>query len=307
MKTSMAVETTTPASIAQATCAVIVTYHPDSGLFDRVARVAKQVAETVIVDNGSPESSVQQIRKIAEALAVHLILNTSNTGLARALNEGTRWAASQGFRWILTLDQDTLVSPDMVDTLAAVAGGYRNPERLAVIGSNYRYKVNGRLFREEFTDAHGFPAREMTSVLTSGSLVSIDAFQTIGGFRDDLFIDCVDHEYCLRSRAWGFHVLLTSKPVMEHDIGYLTEHRLLGRRVGTSNHSPVRQYFMARNSILLIRDYLAQEPRWILKYSWDWLKSIVLILLFEKDRIPKMKNLMRGCLDGLLARTSSLK
>jgi rhamnosyltransferase len=282
----------------------MVTYHPDPDLFSRVEKVAQQVAQMVIVDNGSSGSCIQQIRTVADKFAIHLILNASNEGLARALNAGAQWAASQGYRWVLTLDQDTAVAPNMIDSLAEAFRRCPFSERLAVIGSNYRDKVTGRVLSDDVIGSNGFPGAEMRTVLTSGSLVSVDAFQVIGGFRDEFFIDNVDHEYCLRARAHGFHVVMTSKPVMEHGIGCLREHRLLWKRVGTSNHPPVRQYFMARNTFILAREHIGKEPRWILGYFWAWVKSIFLVFLFEEQRIPKIKNIIRGCVDGILGRTS---
>ena len=305
MKTSLGIDTIS-ATFRETVCAVVVTYYPDSGLFGRIEKVVKQVGQTVIVDNGSPESCLEQIREVADKFAthLHLVLNPSNEGVASALNTGTRWAASQGYRWVLTLDQDTTVAPNMIASLEEVARCYPLPESLAVIGSNYRDKTNGRVLCDDAIGSDSSPGREVTVVLTSGSLVSVRAFQTIGGFRDDFFIDCVDFEYCLRARARGFHIALTSKPVMEHGIGSLIEHRFLWRRVGTSNHSPSRQYFLARNSVLLGREYIDREPRWILKYLWLWAKSIVLVCLFEKERVQKAKNIIRGCVDGFLGRTS---
>jgi rhamnosyltransferase len=293
----------TPGPCKANICAVVVTFHPDSDLFRRVEKVAKQAGRTVIVDNGSPTSCVEQIRDIADKLAIHLILNVLNEGIACALNAGVRWAASQGYQWVLTLDQDTAIAPDMIDALADVFRWYPARRWLAVIGSNYRDKVDGRLLCEEVIGPESPPGWEMVAVLTSGSLVSVDAFQAIGGFRDEFFIDCVDFEYCLRARAHGFHVAITSKPVMEHGIGHLTYHRLLWIRVGTSNHSPVRQYFMTRNTLILAREYISKEPRWILKYFWAWVRSIVRVLLFEEERIPKTGYIARGCIDGVLMRT----
>ena len=296
----MAIETTPVPPVTAAICAVMVTYHPDVHLFRRVEKVTQQVARMVIVDNGSARSCTKQLSIIADKLPVHLILNASNEGIARALNTAARWAASQGYQWVLTLDQDTAVASDMIDSLVEVFRRYPSPERLAVIGSNYRHKVNGRVPSNDVTGSNGFPGKEMKTVLTSGSLVSLDAFQAIGGFRDDFFIDCVDHEYCLRARAHGFHVVITSKPIMEHGIGRLTEHRLLWKKVGTSNHSPARQYFMARNTLLLARDYFDKEPGWVLGYLWAWAKSIVVMLLFEQKRAVKLRNIVRGCIDGVL-------
>jgi rhamnosyltransferase len=301
------VHSTPSPAIAQTICAVIVTYFPDSEFFERLHRVSMQVPQTVIVDNGSPPCCIEQLTRIADNSAVHLILNSCNQGLASALNAGVHWAASQRFQWVLTLDQDTTVAPDMVETLAALVASYKFPERLAVVGSNYRDKVNGRLFREPVVGSDGFPGREIPSVVTSGSLISIDAFQTIGGFRDDFFIDCVDHDYCLHARARGFHVVLTSKPIMEHGIGHLTEHRLFGRKVHTSNHSPMRRYFTIRNMLILTQEYLGKEPRWIVQNLWGLAKSVILICLFEKNRMPKLKCILRGCVDGALGRTGSCR
>ena len=295
---------TLPQPSALTICAVIVTYYPDSGFADRVERVTRQVGRTVIVDNGSQTSCLEQIRKVVGRLGIHLIPNASNQGIARALNAGVRWAASQGFRWVLTLDQDTAVGPDMVDSLAEVFRVYPLPERVAVIGSNFRHKVNEKVWFNEADGPKYSPVKEMETVLTSGSLVSVDVFEAIGGFRDDFFIDCVDHEYCLRARSRGYRVLMTSKPVMEHGLGFLTEHRLLWRTVGTTNHSPLRRYFMARNTLILAREYIGNEPQWILRYLWASAKSILLVCLFEEERVSKIKSTIRGCIDGVLGRTS---
>jgi rhamnosyltransferase len=307
MESVSAVQTLLRPTAAQTICAVIVTYHPDDLVSERIRRVVAQVPQTVIVDNGSPTSSVEQLKAIASSSAVHLIFNSQNEGLASALNAGVRWAASQGFDWVLTLDQDTLVAPDMVDTLFAVAGSYQPSQEVAVVGSNYRDKVNGSLFREPVVDKRGFSGRKIQSVVTSGSLISVSIFNRIGGFREQFFIDCIDHDYCLRARANGFQVILTSKVVMEHGIGHLTEHRLLGRTVHTSNHSAARRYFTFRNMMILTREYIGKEPGWITQSLLAMAKSVVLICLFEQNRIHKLHGIFSGCVDGVLMRTGSLR
>ena len=176
------------------TCAVVVTFHPDAHLLHRMERVSEQAGQTVIVDNGSPVSCVAQIREIADKLAIHLILNASNKGTACALNEGVRWAASQGYQWVLTLDQDTAVGPGLVDSMGETFRACHFADRLAVIGSNYRDKVTGRVLSQVIGSKSSSDG-EITTALTSGSLISVDAFEVIGGFRDEFFIDCVDHVF----------------------------------------------------------------------------------------------------------------
>jgi rhamnosyltransferase len=307
MRSSAAVDTVPLSVFAQSVCAVIVTYFPDPSILDRVSRVVAQVPRTVIVDNGSSPGCIEQLKQIAVNCPVDLILNPQNQGLASGLNTGVRWAASHGFQWALTLDQDTTVAPDMIEILAALVDGYPARERLAVVGSNYRDKVSGALFREPVVGANRFPGREISSVVTSGSLLSINVFQVIGGFREDFFIDCVDHEYCLHARSLGFHVVLTSKPAMEHGLGHLIQHRLLWKKVNTSNHSPVRRYFSIRNMVILTREYIGKEPRWIIVNLWGLTRSVLFICLFEKDRLAKLKCIFRGFVDGVSGRTGPLR
>jgi len=281
----------------------MVTFHPDSGLFARVERVAKQVSQVVIIDNGSATSCVGDLRKLADHLGLHLILNPSNEGIARALNQGTRWAAAQGYSWVLTLDQDTILAPDMVDSLIEVYRVTPSQAELAVIGSNFRSSVNGRPFNN-FAEMNGSSGKEVKTVITSGSLVSLPAFQIIGGFRDEFFIDCVDLEYCLRARSQGFRVMIACRPLMEHSIGRLSEHRLPWKMTGTSNHPPFRQYFMTRNTMILAQEYILKEPRWVLETLWSRTKSVLLMCLFEKERIRKIGYSLLGGLDGIRRKTN---
>jgi rhamnosyltransferase len=290
------------APTAENTCALIVTYHPDIHLAARIEKILPQVHRIVVVDNGSSPSCVQPLRDLADQSGVHLISNPRNEGLARALNEGTQWAADNAYQWVLQLDQDTTVEPDMLDSLAQVFRQDRAPQSIAIIGANYIDKVTGK----PGAALSPFIATDEVAVLTSGSLLSLNAFRALGGFRDDFFIDCVDFEYCLRARAHGFRVVMTSRPVMTHGVGHLTQHRFLGTSVSAANHSPERRYFISRNSLIIARQYLLQEPRWILKYLSSLLKLVVIICLFEKARFAKLRYIFRGCVDGLLGRMGGL-
>jgi len=269
----------------------MVTHHPDSDLCHCVEKIVPQVSETLIVDNGSSASCVDQLKRISERLGAHLILNSANEGLVRAINQGAQSAVSRGYQWILMLDQDTTVAPDMVESLGEIVRSDPHAQRLAVVGSNFKDKVTGRL-------------STTVTAITCGSLVSLSVFQALGGLRDDFFIDCVDHEYCLRARAHGFRVIITSRALMEHPIGNFTYHRFLGRTVRTTNHAPLRQYFMARNLLILIREYARKEPRFIYAYCGGYLRAAIKLCLFEDGRLAKIKSIVRGCLDGVLRRTT---
>ena len=141
-------------------------------------------------------------------------------------------------------------------------------------------------------------------MITSGSLLSLPAYKVIGAFREEFFIDCVDLEYCLRARAHGFRVIMACKPLMEHSIGCLSEHRLPWKKTGTSNHAAFRQYFMTRNILIVVREYMRKEPGWVLATLWSRAKSILLVCLFEKKRFHKIGYFLLGGLDGIRRKTN---
>jgi rhamnosyltransferase len=285
----------------ESVCAVIVTHNPDASFLSRVERVRPQVAQVVIVDNGSAELALEEVRQLENQQHLHLILNQVNHGIAHALNQGAQWAANCGHRWILTLDQDTVVAPGMVDALAAVYHALPDRQRLAVIGSNYTHRENGKVAMKGECEA-GAGAGEVKAVITSGSLIPLSALEEIGGFREEFFVDCVDVDYSLRARAHGFRVLRTLAPLMQHSVGNLTEHRWFGKPMATTNHSPWRRYLQVRNTVILAREYLGRDPALVLSALGSRAQAILRVCLFESQRFRKLAYSLLGVLDGLLGK-----
>lgn len=281
-------------------CGVIVTYQPDLEFSSRAQRLITQVAQVVVVDNGSSESRVGQLREFADKRNVSLILNHSNEGVARALNQGAEWATAQGYGWILTLDQDTLVEQDMVESLCAVYRTFPDKRKLAMIGSNYTDTATRRPFLTSSGD-DDCSWLEVKTTITSGSLIPLSTYRMMGPFREELFIDCVDFEYCLRAHSMGFHVLMTRRPLMQHGIGNATMHNLPWKTTRTSNHSPTRRYFMTRNQLVLAKKYFSTEPIWTVSMLYRHFKATILMCFFEKDILRKLKFTAIGVLDGLFS------
>ncbi len=283
-------------------CVAVVTYHPDSGLPDRLARLVPQVGATVIIDNGSNEVCLAMLRAVTAADGIALFDNGKNLGIARALNIGVEYALSRGFSWALLMDQDSQVDDDMVEQLLAAQASFPDVEQLAIVGSRYR-DTSGRVVDTIKIDSHGELWEEVRSVITSGSLLSLDAYRVIGPFRDDFFIDYVDEEYCLRARARGYHVIETRRPLMSHSVGSQTRHRVAGKTRWTTNHSPDRRYYIARNNTVLLREYgTSGGGSWRLKSIARCLRSCKRIALYEQDKCQKIRAVGQGWLDGMRGR-----
>ena len=280
---------------ADNTAAVIVSYNPDAGFTNRVKRLAQHVAKVLIVDNHSGHPSTETLRRLSFESRVNLVLNDSNLGVATALNQGVRWAKQLGYRWLLTFDQDTIASDHCVGTAAQVYDQFPHKDAIAVIGAQPFGAANGR--RQEASESDWIETR---TVITSGTLMSLEAFDVIGPFRDEFFIDLVDLEYCLRARQKGFKVLLSLSPSMHHQIGATTTHALPWKDTGTSNHSPLRRYYMMRNHTVLALEYLLKDPVWVATSMYSRIKSTILMCLFEPDRLAKLRFTGLGLWDGLI-------
>jgi rhamnosyltransferase len=283
-------------------CAIVVSYYPEGDLLARLRALQAQVAELVLVDNGTSPDCATVLQAAESELGIQVIWNGRNLGIAAALNQGARWASERGYSWVLTLDQDTVVFSAMIESLAKVFDACNFSGQLAVIGSNFRHAVGGQVL-DEFRGTSNKPYKEVTTVITSGSLISLSKLQDIGAFREEFFLDCVDFEYCLRARAHGFRVILTRDVVMSHSIGHVKEHSLVWKKTGSSNYPPLRQYFMTRNTLILAREYTFKAPLWVVSTLWTRAKSLILTCLFENELKAKLRFVRLGFLDGIRGRT----
>lgn len=283
-------------------CAVTVTHHPDPEWARRFDAIVRETGRTVIVDNGSEQSELRIIESHAAKCRAHLIRNSQNLGLAAALNQGVRWAFQQGFPFVLLFDQDTEPLPGIASELLRVYHLANSEAPTAVVGANYFDDKTGRVRFPSLTlDGAGWSWR--TTVIASGSLIERSAFERVGGFREDFFVDSVDHEYCLRARAKGLRVALAAQPLMRHSFGDTTTHRLLWSNVSTTNHLPVRRYFIARNHLILSRQYLLSEPGWVARSLYGHLVNAVVMLCVEDCRAAKAGNALLGLLHGVFGKT----
>ncbi len=134
--------------------------------------------------------------------------------------------------------------------------------------------------------------------MTSGCLLSLDAYREVGPFRDDLFIDFVDNEYCLRLRKMGFQVLRANGAMLQHSVGDTHKY---GPFIAT-NHSPLRRYYKTRNRFWVFREYVKDFPGHCLFDLVRLVKEIVSIILFEGEKLAKLRMMWRGWCDFLRGR-----
>jgi rhamnosyltransferase len=142
-------------------------------------------------------------------------------------------------------------------------------------------------------------------VITSGSLINLQAAKNIPLPNPDLFIDGVDWEYCLNMRKNGYHICVSEKVTMQHNFGtYLTH---LNKDHPIYIYSPLRYYYINRNHTFIetrLVTNLAFLCFCFVYRTLKLLKSLIKVIVFEPDyKILKIRACLLGFIHGLLGNT----
>lgn len=284
--------------------ALVVSYFPDDELPDRLDALMSQVDRLVIVDNGSDEATLRTLEGYAARNDVTVYANGANLGIAAALNRGLTILADEGFEWVLTMDQDSLLAPGAVVDLAGQAA-----DDVALIGANRDDSGTDQRHRW-LRSKRGFPGfervtcdridgRGVTLVITSGTLTSIRAFKAVGPFREDFFIDFVDFEYCLRARRAGYRIAVSCGAVIRHHVGSKAATQAVGVTLAPTHHSALRRYYLFRNGVVTMREFARTQPHWLVYQLLAFVEVLVGIAVAEDDKAAKLKACALGAWAGL--------
>lgn len=269
----------------------IVTYNPDIGrLLQCVESVLNNSSVVLIVDNGS--YNLKDIKTCLESYTnVTIIENKKNYGIARALNQIFERAISDGFRWVLTLDQDTIIPATLIPRYNKAL--YDNKSKIAIVCPQIHDDSTNRTW-PLLND--GEKERFVEKCITSASLNSVEMWEKVGGFDEQLFIDEVDHDYCYRIRKCGGVILLVDNAIINHTIGNSKVYSLFGNKVVVRNHSAFRKYYITRNMLLVDRK---QHGKITFSAFQHCFLFMIKTLLFENEKREKVIACVKGIIDGL--------
>ena len=274
-------------------CAVVVTFNPVSDFVPNLSLINSQVEHIVIVDNGSSAATLSLLDSVQEQFCCTIIRNKMNLGIAAALNQGCRFAVEHDFAWIVTFDQDSTVTENFIQALLLDAAQVKD---LGMISPRYVDRRSNNAIPLPKTSSG-----RLITTLTSGRLLRTDSYIKAGPFNESLFIDCVDIEYCLRLRSMERCIAESGNAVLLHSLGKTTFHKVLGRNLPVTNHSPTRRYYMTRNSLYVSFQY-PRERSWIRHNRLNTFIDAMKILLFEKQKLAKLRFMIKGIVDCLRGR-----
>jgi len=265
----------------------IILYNPLDDTFDNIQSYITELDMLIIVDN-SDIHNVKLINKIKNQFdKIIYINNFENLGIATALNIACNKAIELGYQWILTMDQDSSFV-NFNEYLRCITK-ITDKQVVSIISPNSNMPPG---------ISKNCEMSEKTLTITSGAFLNLTHFEKVGKFTDKLFIDEVDHDYCLRSIEKKLKVLQFFNIPLIHTIGEKSNYK---KKVITQ-HNPIRMYYITRNSFYIVSRFKKSFPE---RYSYkktfykNIYKTFFKILKQEDYKLLKLKYVCLGIIDFL--------
>jgi GT2 family glycosyltransferase len=192
---------------------------------ESVYQMAYPAFEVLVVDNSSSDGSAE---RIAQAFPqIEQIVNAENRGFAIAANQGIEWGLARSCAYVLVLNNDTTVAPDLLDRL--VAAGEVDPQ-IGILSPHISYfdqpertwHLATRWHRWLPMPVHVRQADadlvEADFVSGCGMLLRRTVLEAVGGFDPRFFMYGEDIDLCARARQAGYRVVAVPGARMWHKV-----------------------------------------------------------------------------------------
>lgn len=233
----------------------------------------------VVVDNGSSDDSVLEIsRRFGDM--VDIIAIGENIGFAGGANIGIQYALDKGAEWILLLNNDTIIAPDMIEKLMQVAA---QETSVGILGPViYRYDQPNKVWRMGDWHPRWLPipfmvpdkvlhfrqkAFHVDYVTGCGMLIRREVFCKTGLFDSSYFMYYEDADFCLRAKRMGFAIMCVPFAKMWHKVSKSTDGNPIYQRFLKTKYRTqfYRQYYSWLAWIYLVISVCGEALKQILK------------------------------------------
>lgn len=289
-------------------CIVLVNWNgwrDTAACLESCARLSYECHVVIVVDNGSTDDSVVQLRQHYPDL--HLIETGANLGFAAANNVGMHTALAMGADYVWLLNNDTVVDPDALSALMDVM---REDPSVGIAGSKIYYLdrpdtlwfAGGRL-----SLLSGWPLHRGTDEVDKGQFeetVDVDfatgcsllaraaAVASLGPMVENYFLYWEDVDWCGRARHGGWRVVYVPESRIWHKVG----------GSAASRNQRLQWRYQGRNRLLF---YWRHRP---LALGWIALSTpLSALYLVARGRPRDGLALVQGALDACRGRKGVIR
>lgn len=264
---------------------VTVAYNPPESI---IQNLEIDFYPHMVVDN-SEQETIWLRDYCAEHHHVYQWLG-DNLGIAKALNVGAEYAIENGFDYIVTMDQDSELTIDILIRLSNYILSYKNIKQVALFSPRHINPSDTYILRTSEVENDIF-------VMTSGNFVNLRIWGLVGMYDEKLFIDMVDFDFNARAILLGYKVLTVNTIEMNQFVGNNATTKWIGKYgFDVWHHNKIRKYYQARNYNYIYSKYCNFIP------EVNLIKKIIRkmpigILLFESNKVEKIYYYFLGVFD----------
>ena len=247
---------------------IVVLYNFNKKVVENIRTYTKYCEIVYAIDNSDKKNNLlEELNKIENLEYISL---GENKGIAKALNVGIEKAKENGYKWALTMDQDSYFTENLLDKYEKIIK-IKNTDKIAIISPTYKYD------KKKLETFSGY--KQVEYIMQSANLINIKIWEEIGKFKEEFFIDVVDYEYCLRCNKKEYKIIQSGEAVLEHSPAITKSKKILGKELKYGYCSKTRIYYQARNLLWTAKKYKSIKMYLILMIKW-----LKILLLFDKKK-----------------------
>ncbi len=262
-------------------CCVVLTWNDRANVLaclDSLSQVVYPNLEIIVSDNGSTDGTIEAIRE--QYPQVHLLENGENLYWAGGNNVGLKYALAAQADYIILLNNDTVVAPEMIPELVQAGEAdrsigllapkiyyYDRPELVWYAGarvSMWRGLLWHVGIRQPDRGQFGRPAA-VDYVTGCALMVRRQVVEQIGLIDTAFVAYGEDVDFSFRARGAGWRLVMVPSAIMWHKVSAYW---------GVVSIRKIRQKL--RSNLILYRRY---SP------VWSWFTTIPLFLLLDAMRV----------------------
>jgi len=274
---------------------VTILYNPENSVYENILSYISELDYLVLFDN-SERQNKDLINKLKQLEKVEYISLNENKGVSYALNIGAKKAIEKGFKYLLTMDQDNKFPinflKDMKDKVKS--SKIENVGIYAPVQKPNTYQSEKEL--KEYYHISDDELQEIELVMTSACIVDLDILKKIGFYSEDLFIDFIDIEICLRLKLNNYKVIRFNKLILSHNLGKIVKYNLFFKKGFFNLHSPIRLYYIFRDGLHLSNKY--KKINFYKNYAKPvFITKLIHILVIREQVFKSLKYIIKALLD----------
>jgi len=262
----------------------------------------------IVVDSASTDGSADELARLVPDAV--LLRSDENLGTAGGNNRGIAYCLEHGFDYVLLLNNDTVLTEDVLDRLVAAAGErtmvvpkilyYYDRRLISTHAGGFDWRLG--VFRHTF---HGRPdstaastPRELETASFCCALVPAAAFREVGLLDERFFMYYEETDWLRQALDRGYRLLYRPEAVIYHRESASS---------GGGWMTPFKHYYATRNRLYLVRKSSSSRGMYAVftvYFLGGRLAYLALHLLRRRPRLARA--LVRGVLDyyrGRMGRT----